>query len=81
MSLQPPTIFQTALSRRNPAHRQTLKARDAEYQALWQLIGRTACRDEYVRATIATRRIILKEVAERLIEKRYVSKSGKKTQD
>lgn len=72
MDLQPPTIFPDTLSRRNPAHRDILKARDAEYQSVWQLIGRTACRDVYVRATVSARRNLLREVVAKLMEKRYV---------
>ncbi|KAK7429389.1 hypothetical protein QQZ08_003981 [Neonectria magnoliae] len=53
----------------NPARRNEIRARDAEYQAMWQGCQRTARRDEYMKATVPTRIIMLREALTTLMEK------------
>ncbi|KAK7421645.1 hypothetical protein QQX98_002112 [Neonectria punicea] len=57
----------------NPARRNEIRARDAEYQAMWQGCQRAARRDEYMKATVPARILMLREALTTLMEKRRQS--------
>lgn len=55
----------------NPFKRAEVRAREAEYQAMWQACERAARKDEYQKSTVPVRLVILREALTGLLEKRY----------
>lgn len=58
--------------RHNPFNVASVRARDAEYQALWQACDRATRKQEYRNSTVQMRMMILREALGNLMEKRYV---------
>ncbi|KPM34493.1 hypothetical protein AK830_g12084 [Neonectria ditissima] len=61
-------------ARMHPSKRAEIRARDAEYQALWQGCQRTARRQEYTEATVPVRVVMLREALTSLMERRRLSR-------
>lgn len=55
----------------DPFKRAEVRAREAEYQAMWQACERAARKDEYQQSSVPVRLVILREALTVLMEKRY----------
>lgn len=55
-----------------PTKRADIRARDAEYQSLWQVFGRISRRDDYAAMTTADRRAVLQGAADTILNIMYV---------
>lgn len=70
-STHPPTVtVRRRLAAMDGDKRTAIRARDAEYQSIWQAFDRKSRKEDYRRATVGIRKIMLTNMASGLMEKR-----------